>query len=149
MISSHAVVGQRFSFGKGVTVWHFANVEDDVTVGDFAVIGSHVFVGRGTKIGNGTRIQSGAFICRRAVIGAGVFVGPLAVLTDDKYPRTSNADYLAEPPMLMDNCSISAGAVVLPGVTVGRGAMVGAGAVVVRDVPDGGTVMGVPARIPG
>lgn len=146
MIAERAMIGLNFRSGTGSVVWHFANVEDDVTLGDFAIIGSHAFVGRGTTVGAGSRIQSGAFICRNAVIGSGVFVGPHAVLTDDKNPRAGNAAYRAEPPVLKDGCSIGAGAVVLPGVTVGRDAMVGAGAVVVRDVPDGGTVMGVPAR---
>jgi acetyltransferase-like isoleucine patch superfamily enzyme len=143
----YAVIGgQRIQSGKGTKVWQFTTIEDDVIIGDDCVIGSNCYIGKGSVIGDGTRIQHGAFICRGSKIGNRVFIGPGAILTDDKYPRAGNREYTPTPPQLLDGCSIGAGAVILPGVTVGVGAMVGAGAVVARDVEGTGTVTGVPAQ---
>jgi len=125
----------------------YSTVEENVTFGDNCVVGSNVFVGSGSSIGDGTRIQHGAFICRNAKIGKNVFIGPLAILTDDKYPRVCHEGYRAEPPTLEDGCSIGAGAVILPGVVVGAGAIVGAGAVVTHNVGGGITVAKVPAVV--
>lgn len=146
-VSSRAIVGENFRIGKGSRVWHFANVEDDVSMGDRAVIGSHTYVGRGVKIGNGARIQSFVSICRNAVIEDEVFISPHVCITDDKHPRAGNPDYHAEPPTLKRGCTIGASALIMPGVVIGEGARVGAGAVVTKDVPPGETVMGVPARL--
>jgi len=66
---------------------------------------------------------------------------------DDKRPWAGNSEYLAQPPRLMDGCSIGAGSVILPGVTIGKAAMIGAGSVVTKDVPDGAVVRGEPARL--
>lgn len=146
-VSPHAVVGENFVMGKGSAVWHFANVEDGVTMGAESVIGSHTYVGRGTRIGDGVRIQSFVSICRNAVIEDSVFISPHVQLTDDKHPVAGNPTYKAEPPVLRSGCSIGAGAIILPGVEIGAGAVVAAGAVVTHSVPAQGTVMGVPARL--
>lgn len=122
-----------------------AIVEEGCAIDGSAVIGSCVFVGRGAVIRARTRIQHGAFVARGSKIGEDVFIGPNAVLTDDRYPRAGKP-YDANPPVLLDGCSIGAGAIILPGVTVGEGAMVGAGAVVVDDVLPHGIVTGVPGK---
>ena len=147
MISPHAVVGEGFSIGEGSAVWHFANVEADVSLGNGSVIGSHTYVGRGARIGDGVRIQSFVSICRNAVIEDGVFISPHVQITDDKHPRAGNPGYTAEPPILRAGCSIGAGAIILPGIEIGTGAVVAAGAIVTHDVPAGVTVMGVPAKL--
>jgi len=146
MISPQAIVGKDCTISKDSYVWHFANVEDDVTMGSGSAIGSHTYVGRGVKIGDGVRIQSFVSICRNAVLEDGVFVSPHVCITDDKNPRAGNPRYRAEPPVLKRGCSIGASATIMPGVTIGENAVVGAGAVVTRDVPAGVTVLGVPAR---
>ncbi len=125
-------------------VWAYTTIEEDVEIGESSVIGSCVFIGRGTHIGSRTRIQHGAFICRDAFIGCDVFIGPGAKLLDDVRPKAGCA-YLVNPARLLDGCSIGAGAVIMPGVIVGMHAMVGAGAVVTKNVPDYATVYGVPA----
>jgi acetyltransferase-like isoleucine patch superfamily enzyme len=128
---------------------------NDVVLGDDVVIGSGVWIGEGTVIGAMTRIQHGAFITKNTRIGYGVFIGPNATLTDDKYPTVGtvlpheNYHYNAQPPILEDKCSIGAGAVILAGVRIGMGAMVGAGAVVTKDVPAYASVVGVPASEQG
>jgi len=125
----------------------FSIVEEGSCIEDDVVIGSCVFVGRGSLVGAGTRLQHGAFVARGSIIGHNVFVGPNAVLTDDKFPKAGNTQYHREPPVLEDGCSIGAGAVILPGVIVHRGAMVGAGAVVTNSVPPNGVVRGLPGRV--
>ncbi len=146
MISPHAIIGPNFELGEHGAVWHFANIEDDVIVGAGSVIGQSAYVGRGTRIGVGVHIQSFVFICRGAIIEDNVFVGPHVVLADDKAPRAGNRLYHPLPPRLCAGCSIGAGAIILPGVTIGMNAMIGAGAVVTRDVPGNVTVLGLPAR---
>lgn len=146
MISHLAVVPLGFEPGAGSDVWHFANVEDGVTMGPGSVIGSHTYIGGGTKIGKGVRIQSFVSICRNAIIEDWVFISPHVCITDDKKPWSGNEGYKAEPPIIKYGASIGAGALIMPGVTIGAGAMVGAGAVVTKDVPAGVTVVGVPAK---
>lgn len=142
-----AIVSKDACIGLGTKVYAFSTIEEGVTIGHNCVIGSNVFIGAGTTIGDGTHIQHGAFICRNSKIGKCVFIGPLAILTDDKYPKAGNKGYTANPPILEDGCSIGAGAVILPGVVVGAGAMVGAGAVVTCNVTGGNTVAKVPAVV--
>lgn len=133
-------------FLSDAKVWQFATVEGGVMFGLGVVVGSCAWIGRGSRIGHNTRIQHGAFICRDASIGENVFIGPNVVLADDKHPVVNNPKYKAEPPYIQDNVSIGAGAVILPGVTVGEGAKIGAGAVVVYNVPPHALVVGVPGK---
>jgi UDP-2-acetamido-3-amino-2,3-dideoxy-glucuronate N-acetyltransferase len=135
-------------FGSGCAVWHFAVVLQDVVVGDYVSLGSHCEIGRGSVIGDRARIGKGVFLPPKSQIGAEVFIGPGVTFTDDKHPRVSLASghYTAEPPIVEDFASIGAGAVICPGVRIGRRARIGAGAVVTRDVPAESHVRGEPAR---
>lgn len=141
-----ASIAEDVRFGARCTVWQFATICEGVTVGHDVVIGSGVWIGKRVVIGGHTRIQHGAFIPNDAVIGSHVFIGPNVTMTDDRYPQVENPAYRAEPPILKDYCSIGAGAVLLPGVTIGERAMVGAGSVVIQDVTAFSTVVGVPAH---
>lgn len=146
MISDKATIGKRVVFGNDCTVWHGATICDGVVLGEGVVVGSNAWIGHGTTIGNYTRIQHGAFLPNNTHVGRSVFVGPNVTLTDDKYPKAGRL-YKPEPPILEDDCSIGAAAVILPGVRIGRGATVGAGAVVTQDVPEFTIVKGVPAGV--
>ena len=128
------------------TVWHYAVVLAKVRIGESVSIGSGCEIGRGTIIGDRTRIGAHVFLPPNTTIGADVFVGPGVVCTDDKHPRCGNSDYIAEPPMIEDGASIGAGAVLLPGVRIGKNARVAAGAIVTKHVPADGHVLGFPAR---
>ena len=133
-------------WGNNCKFWQFCTICEDVEIGDNVVIGSNVFVGAGTKIGSGTRIQHGAFIPKNTVIEDFVFIGPNATLTDDKHP-VAGKGYTAQPPVLKSGCSIGAGVTILPGVTIGHNALIGAGAVVTKDVQPFCTMVGNPCRI--
>lgn len=140
-------IDRTAKLGRDVKVWHFAVILADVEIADDVSIGSRAEIGRGTKIGKGSRIGSGVFLPPNSLVGERVFIAPSVTCCDDRWPIAGNAEYEAKPPILMDRCSIGAGSVLLPGVRIGRGAMVGAGSVVTKDVPDGAVVRGEPARV--
>jgi acetyltransferase-like isoleucine patch superfamily enzyme len=137
----------------------------DTVIGDGTVTGAGVFIrertrmGEGCLVGTGTIIdgsvemgdhvvmQSAVYIPSHVVIGARVFLGPRAVLTNDLYPLRLRLSYVPRGPVLEDDVSVGANATILPGVRIGEGAMVAAGAVVTKDVPAWTLAVGVPARI--
>lgn len=145
MIHSTAVIHKTAHVGKETTVWSNAVICEDVIIGESCCIGSNCFIGKGSIVGDGSRLQHGVFLPNRSILESNVFIGPNATFTDDRYPRVGNADYKAEPPILREGCSIGAGATILPGIEIGSSAMVGAGAVVTRNVLAYTTVIGCPA----
>lgn len=145
VIYGEVEIDESARFGDNCTIWQYATICADTKIGEGVVIGSNVWIGRGCTIGDYTRIQHGAFIPNHTIIGKSVFIGPNVTMTDDKYPKVGHL-YKPEPPLLEDDCSIGAGAVILPGVRIGRGAMIGAGSVVTQDVAAFHISKGNPAR---
>lgn len=143
--------------GEATQVWHQAQVREGARVGRDCVLGKGVYIDRDVVIGDRCKLQNRASVYHGVTIGDGVFVGPHAVFANDRYPRAVNPDgslksdddWTVEPTLVHEGASIGAGAVVLPGVTVGKWAMVAAGAVVTADVPAYAVVRGNPARITG
>lgn len=137
------------TWGEGTIIWHYAVILQEVRIGDHCNIGSLTEIGRGTTIGDNSRIGSMCFLPPDTRIGKNVFVGPRVVMCDDMHPRVPLAGdppYHAQPPVIDDYAVIGAGAVILPGVHIGEGARVAAGAIVTKDVPAGAMVRGQPAR---
>jgi acetyltransferase-like isoleucine patch superfamily enzyme len=122
-------------------------VRERTRLGAGCVVGSSTIVEGDVDIGDEVVLQSGVYVPTHVTIGDRVFIGPRAVLTNDKFPLRRRAEYLPEGPVIEDDASIGANATLLPGVRVGRGAMVAAGAVVTRDVPPWTLAVGVPARV--
>lgn len=147
IVASVRFIDPSVKMGRNVKVWQFASVLKDVVLGDNVQIGANAEIGRGSKIGNNSRISHGVFLPSNSRIGENCFIGPSVTFTDDKNPVCGNTEYLAQPPVMEDWASIGAGAVILPGVRIGRGALVGAGSVVTKDVQEGTIVKGNPARI--
>jgi UDP-2-acetamido-3-amino-2,3-dideoxy-glucuronate N-acetyltransferase len=141
-------------FGDNVTVHSFTNLYG-CAIGDETRIGPFVEIQRGVSIGARCKIQSHTFICDGVTIEDEVFVGHGVMFINDKYPRAttdggslqSASDWDLEVTRVRRGASIGSGAVILGGVTIGEDALVGAGAVVRRDVGGGATVAGVPARL--
>jgi UDP-2-acetamido-3-amino-2,3-dideoxy-glucuronate N-acetyltransferase len=145
---------QDVSFGVDVVVQAFTNLYG-CRIGDETRIGPFVEIQRGAVVGDRCKVESHTFICDGVEIGDEVFVGHGVVFINDKLPRATtpdgalktDEDWTLERTIVEDRASLGSGAVILAGVRVGRGALVGAGAVVTRDVPDGATVVGNPARL--
>jgi len=142
------------AFGDGVVVAPFTNLYG-CEVGDETRIGPFVEVQRGARIGSRCKIQSHSFICDGVEIQDEVFVGHGVMFINDDRPRAttedgelqSGDDWTLLPTVIERRASLGSGAVILGGVRVGEGALVGAGAVVTKDVAPGETVAGVPARV--
>ena len=127
------------------------------TIGAGSRIGTFVEIQRGAHVGRNCKISSHSFICEGVTIEDGVFVGHGVMFTNDMYPRAVNADgglqcdadWQLLTTRVKRRASIGSNATILPGITIGEGAQIGAGAVVVKDVPDFAIVAGVPARSVG
>jgi acetyltransferase-like isoleucine patch superfamily enzyme len=147
LIRSHTVIyagniiGANFQTGHGVLVRELNEIGDDVSIGTHSIIEHHVHVG------NRVKIHSNAFIPEYSILEEGVWVGPGVVFTNALYPASPQAKANLQGPRLLAGAKIGANATLLPKIIVGHNALVGAGAVVVANVPDGKVVVGNPARI--
>jgi len=135
--------------GQGTVVWSYAVLCAGVKTGENCSVGSTVYIGRNTTLGDGVRINGGCHLTDRMTVGNNVFFGPNVTTMNDRYPRAGNPFYKIEPPIIEDDVSVGAGATILPGVRLGQGCTIGAGAVVTKDVAPWTTVMGCPARATG
>ena len=143
--------------GEGCTIWPGAVVRAGADLGPRCTVGRGAYVDAGVRIGPDGKVQDRALLYAPARLGAGVFVGPGVILTNDRRPRAVGpdlrkkeaGDWVPEGVVVGDGASLGAGAVVVAGTTIGRWALVGAGAVVTRDVPDFALVIGSPARRTG
>ncbi len=122
-----------------------SNIADEAIIGEDCKIHSHVWIGKNVKIGNNVKIQAFSFIPDGVTIEDNVFIGPRITFTNDKYPPSGGKGWTET--FVKSGASIGAGAVILPGITIGKNARVGAGAVVTKNVPDNEIVVGNPARI--
>jgi len=156
-VHSSADVAENAALGPGTRVWHQAQVREGAEIGAECILGKGVYVDFGVRIGDRCKLQNGVYVFHGFELEDGVFLGPGAMLLNDKSPRAinpdgtlkSDADWTVSSGLIKHGASIGGGVMVLPGVTVGRFAMVGTGAVVTKDVPDHGLVYGSPARLKG
>ena len=145
MIHPTAEVHWSASVPTSCKVWSGAVIGANAKLGENCIIGSCCYVGQGSILGNDVHLNHGTFLPNNSKVGDRVFFGPNVTCTDDRHPKVNNADYKAEPPVFEFDCSIGANVTILPGVTVGHSAMIGAGAVVTHDVEPYITVVGCPA----
>jgi UDP-2-acetamido-3-amino-2,3-dideoxy-glucuronate N-acetyltransferase len=152
-----ADVSPEASIGEGSSIWHYTQVREGAQIGRNCILGKGVYVDFDVVIGDNCKIQNGVFVYNPAVIEDGVFLGPGAIITNDKRPRAvtpeldlkSGEDWVPTPVIIEKGASIGAGAILLPGITIGSWAMVAAGSVVTRDVRAHGLAVGNPAKITG
>jgi acetyltransferase-like isoleucine patch superfamily enzyme len=157
MIHPSADISPSAVIGQGTNIWHQAQVRENAQLGRNCIVGKGAYIDSGVMIGDNVKIQNGAFIYHGVTIEDGVFIGPRACFTNDMFPRAitpegalkSDADWQVSPTLVRYGASIGAGATVLPDLVIGRFALIGAGAVVTRSVPDHGLVVGNPARLIG
>ena len=148
IVSTGAIVFAGTRLGERVIVGDQACVRERVTIGDDVVIGRGSLVENDTTIGAMTRIQADAYITAYSTLEEDVFIAPCVVTTNDNFMgRTEKRKKLLRGPTIRRGARVGGGAVLCPGVEVGEEAFVGAGAVVVRDVPPRVVVVGNPARV--
>ena len=156
-IHPSASVEDGAEIGQNTRIWHLVQVRGGARIGSDCIIGRGVFVDSGVVIGNRVKIQNYVSVYHGVEIEDGVFVGPHVVFTNDKTPRAISSDgslkgtddWVVSPTLVGYGASIGANAVLVCGIRVGKWAMIGSGAVVTRDVPDYGLVVGNPARLIG
>lgn len=133
--------------GRGTRVWAFTHVLPGAVIGQDCNLCDHVFVEGDTVLGDRVTVKSGVQLWDGLRIGDDVFIGPNATFTNDRFPRSKQYPDHFPRTVVEAGASVGANATILPGVTIGRSAMVGAGAVVTKDVPPGAVVVGNPARV--
>lgn len=145
IVRSGSIIYTDVTIGNNLRTGHNILVRENTTIGDNVLIGTNVVIDGNTTIGNNVSIQSNVYIPTNTHIEDNVFIGPCAVLTNDKYPIRK--EYELKGPILRSGVSIGANSTILPGVEIGEGAMVAAGALVTKDVPPWKLAVGFPAII--
>lgn len=146
-VHESSFVDQGVRIGSGTKVWHYCHIMPDAEIGSNTSLGQNTFVGRGVIIGNNCKIQNNVSIYEGVTIEDGVFCGPSSVFTNDLNPRSfypKGGQYV--PTFVRYGASLGANCTIVCGVTIGMFAFVGAGAVVVNDIPEYALVVGVPAK---
>jgi len=155
-IHKTADVSTNAKLGQNVKVWNLVQIREDAEIGDNVILSKNVYIDFGVKIGKNTKIQNNVSVYHGNTIGNGVFIGPHVCFTNDMLPRAINpdenqksgSDWTVSKTHVEDGASIGANSTILP-VKIGKWALVGAGSVVTKDVPNYGLVVGNPARLVG
>ena len=142
-----AVIDEPCDIGASTKIWHFCHVMSGVRVGERCVLGQNVFIANDVVIGNNVKIQNNVSVYTGVELEDDVFCGPSCVFTNVSNPRSQIVrHHLYERSLVRRGATIGANATIVCPVTIGRYAFIGAGAVVVSDVPDYALMLGVPAR---
>jgi UDP-2-acetamido-3-amino-2,3-dideoxy-glucuronate N-acetyltransferase len=142
-----AYVDEPCEIGDGTKIWHFCHIQSGAKIGERCIFGQNCNVANDVVIGSNVKVQNNVSIYTGTIIEDDVFLGPSCVLTNVTNPRSEvNRHSLYEKTLLRRGCSIGANATIVCGITIGRYAFIGAGAVVTADVPDYALMVGVPAR---
>lgn len=152
-----ADVSPEARVGEGSKIWQHCQVREGAVLGRNCILSKGVYIDSGVKVGNNVKIQNGISVYHGVTLEDGVFCGPHCVFTNDRQPRAINPDgslksaddWTVSETLVKVGASIGAHATIVCGTTIGCWAMIGAGAVVTRDVPDYGLVYGNPARLHG
>lgn len=156
-IHPSAVVSERAEIGDGTKIWMNVQIREDAKIGRNCIIGRNTYIENGVTLGDNCKIQNNVLLYHSATLEDGVFIGPGAILTNDKVPRAVNPDgslkgvedWRAGHIQIGRGASVGAGVTILTDLSIGAWAMIGSGALVTKDVPAHALVVGVPARIVG
>ena len=145
-----AYVDEPVTIGAGTRIWHFCHIMSGAVIGEACNLGQNCFVAGGVVLGDRVKVQNNVSLYEGTTVEDDVFLGPSCVLTNVTNPRAQvDRRSLYEPTRLRRGCTIGANATIVCGVTIGRYALVGAGAVVAASVPDYALVLGVPGKVAG
>ena len=145
-------IDENVEIGEGSKIWHFCHVQSGAIIGKYCSIGQNVNIGNNVKIGNFVKIQNNVSIYEGVELEDYVFCGPSMVFTNIRVPRSEfpqNGSEHYEKTLVKKSASIGANATIVCGVTIGRYALIGSGAVVTKDVPDYALVIGNPGKVIG
>jgi acetyltransferase-like isoleucine patch superfamily enzyme len=153
-MNSYTCISKDVKLGKNVRLSKFINLYGCV-IGDETKIGAFVEIQKNASVGKHCKVSSHTFICEGVVIEDNVFIGHGVMFLNDRYPRATTAegslqteaDWKVEPTVIKEGASIGSGATILPNITIGESALVGAGSVVTKDVPANSIVAGNPAKV--
>ena len=149
-IHETAVVDEPAKIGEGTRIWHFSHVSENAVIGTNCSIGQNVFIGRGVTIGDGCKVQNNVSVYQGVTLEDGVFCGPSMVFTNVINPRAEiERKHQFKQTLVRKGATIGANVSVVCGITIGRYAFVGSGAVVTKDIPDFALVVGNPAHQTG
>jgi UDP-2-acetamido-3-amino-2,3-dideoxy-glucuronate N-acetyltransferase len=149
-IHPSAVVGERAVIGAGTAIWHFSHICSGAVIGKNCSIGQNVLIADNAILGNGVKIQNNVAIYGGVTVEDDVFLGPSCVLTNVTNPRSQvSRKTLYEKTLIRRGATVGANATVVCGITLGRYCFIGAGAVVTKDVPDYGLILGNPGKLSG
>src|SRR5215213_9283377 len=148
-VHQYALVEPGARIGPGTRVWAFAHILPGAVIGRDCNICDQTFIENDVVVGDRVTIKCGVQLWDGVTLGDDVFVGPNATFTNDPFPRSQQRPISFPRTFVCNGASIGANATILPGLTIGQAAMVGAGAVVTKDVPPEAIVVGNPARIVG
>lgn len=157
MIHSSAQVSPEAKIGEGTKIWNQAQVRERAQLGKNCIISKNVYIDFEVKIGDNVKIQNNVSVYHGVTLESGVFVGPHVCFTNDKLPRAINPDgspksaedWTLSKTIVKEGASIGAHSLIMCGITLGRFSLIGAGAVVTKDVPDHGLAVGLPAKLIG
>jgi UDP-2-acetamido-3-amino-2,3-dideoxy-glucuronate N-acetyltransferase len=142
-----AFIDEPCSIGTGTKIWHFSHIMSDCTIGDNCNIGQNVVISPQVVLGNNVKVQNNVSVYTGVICGDDVFLGPSMVFTNVINPRSAvNRKEEYKKTIVQKGASIGANATIVCGITIGKFAMIGAGAVVINDIPDYGLVVGNPSR---
>lgn len=147
LIRSHTVIYAGNRIGDDFQTGHGVLIREENEIGSNVSIGSHTIVEHHVKIGDNVRLHSNVFVPEFSILEDGCWLGPNVVVTNARYPRSRSVQENLRGAHIKRGAKIGANATLLPGVVIGENALVGAGAVVTRDVPAGMVVVGNPARV--
>ena len=145
-----AIIDEGAVIGAGTGIWHFAHICKGAVIGERCIFGQNTMVADNVKIGNNVKVQNNVAIYGGTVVEDDVFLGPSCVLTNVTNPRSQVVRRsLYEKTLIRRGATIGANATIVCGITLGRYAFIGAGAVIAKDVPDYGFILGVPGKLKG
>jgi acetyltransferase-like isoleucine patch superfamily enzyme len=149
ILHMHCIIADDARIGEGTRIGNFVLIRDSTVIGRDCMIGSYVDIEGDVRVGDFVSLQSGCYLTRGVIIEDRVFCGPRVVTMNDKHMSYGRPGmpFVRQAPRILRAARVGGGSVLCPGITVGENAVVGAGSVVTRDVPDRAVVIGNPAEV--